>query len=96
MLTPATFEPLVGSEFSIEDERGEGVVLALTEVARHLPRSHGDRTEPFSLYFLGPPGEPLPQAIYAMGEATLGRVDIFIVAIGPDGDGRQRYEAVFN
>ncbi len=96
LLTPATFEPHVGSEFAVQLEDGEVVQTLLDSVERHTPRSHGERTEPFSLTFVGPRGTPLPQATYSIRHHELGVLDIFLVPIGPDGEGQQRYEAVFN
>ena len=95
-LTPATFEPHVGSTFSVQLENGVEVQTVLDTVQRQAPRSHGDRTEPFSLLFSGPPGTPLPQATYTVAHPELGVMAIFLVPIGPDETGRQRYEAVFN
>lgn len=96
ILTPLTFEPHVGSVFSITVGVGSTVSAELDKVVRHEPRSHGDRTQPFSLLFVGQQGQPLPQATYSMKHATLGQIDIFLVPIGPLQDGRQQYEAVFN
>ncbi len=54
-----------------------------------------ERRAPFSLVFRGP-GEPvLTQRIYALDNETLGRLEIFLVPIGPVDEG-MRYEAVFN
>jgi hypothetical protein len=96
LLTPATFEPHVGSGFAIELDDGMVIETRLDSVQRQSPRSHGDRTEPFSLVFVGPRESPLPQATYSLGHAELGRLDIFLVPIGPDPSGQPRYEAVFN
>ena len=42
------------------------------------------------------PGEPvLAQRIYPLDNQTLGRLEIFLVPIGPDDEG-MRYQAVFN
>ena len=95
-LTPAVFEPHVGTDFSIDVSDGVVTSATLDSVQRHPPRSHGDRTEPFSLVFLGASGTPLPQTIYTMTHPALGNLAIFLVPIGPDDNGRQRYEAVFN
>ena len=96
LLTPATFEPHVGSEFAIELEDGTVIQTVLDSVQRQAPRSHGDRTEPFSLLFVGPRENPIPQATYSIEHAELGTLDIFLVPIGPDASGQPRYEAVFN
>ncbi len=55
----------------------------------------GERRAPFSVVFRGP-GEPeLTQRIYPLDNETLGRLEIFLVPIGPDDEG-MRYQAVFN
>jgi len=95
LLTAATFEPQVGTAFVIELS-GDEVLTVLESVVRQPTRSHGDRTEPFSLMFIGPAGAPLVQATYTLRHADLGTVEIFLVPIGPNGHGRQQYEAVFN
>jgi hypothetical protein len=95
LLTPATFEPHVGTEFAIEVPGGNPVVV-LGSVNRLAARSHGDRTEPFSLLFLGPGGGPLAQATYTLRHSHLGELQVFLVPIGPNAAGGQQYEAVFN
>jgi hypothetical protein len=95
LLTPATFEPHIGSEFSIASV-ADRVVVVLAAVNRLAPRSHGDRTEPFSIVFLGPSGDALPQATYTLQHPDLGDLAMFLVPIGPDRAGQQQYEAVFN
>ena len=95
-LTPATFEPHVGTSFSVQVGDGVEIQMVLDSVQRQAPRSHGDRTEPFSLLFSGPPSAPLPQTTYTLKHPELGALAIFLVPIGPDETGRQRYEAVFN
>jgi hypothetical protein len=96
LLTPATFEPHVGTEFAIDVGSGTVIQMLLDSVQRQPPRSHGDRTEPFSLTFVGPRDNPLPQATYSLEHSELGLLDIFLVPIGPDANGQPRYEAVFN
>jgi hypothetical protein len=96
LLTPATFEPHVGTEFAVRLDDGTAVRTVLRTVERHAPRSHGDRTEPFSLTFVGPSGIALPQATYSIDHEHMGVLDIFLVPIGPDKGGQQQYEAVFN
>ena len=55
----------------------------------------GERRAPFSVVFRGPVEPELAQRIYALDNETLGRLEIFLVPIGPDDEG-MRYEAVFN
>jgi hypothetical protein len=88
---PADFEPHVGSAFRADDA---GIDLELGEVKRHGVQPNAPRTEPFSLYFLGEGG--IPQGILALRHAALGRLEVFVVPIGPGPDGRHRYEAAFN
>lgn len=95
-LTPATFEPHLDTSFSTQIGDGIEILMVLDTVQRHAPRSHGGRAEPFSLLFSRTPGAPIPQATYSLAHPELGVLDIFIVPIGPDETGRQRYEAVFN
>jgi hypothetical protein len=92
-LTAELFEPLVGSEFSLID--GPGALL-LAEVTRFKPQPGAPRLEPFSLLFTGDPASVLPQRIHGLEHPTLGRLDIFLVPIGPAPSGEMRYEAVFN
>jgi hypothetical protein len=53
------------------------------------------RRRPFSIVFRGPMTPVLAQRIYDIEHSGLGRVPIFLVPVGPDGEG-MRYEAVFN
>jgi len=94
LLTASVFEPHVGTEFLVVAV--DKVHLTLHTASRQPTRPHGDRTEPFSLLFLGPSGDMLPQATYTLEHTELGELDIFLVPVGPDGGGRQQYEAVFN
>ena len=56
----------------------------------------GPRTAraPFALELKGPLTPVLPQQIYPLEHATIGRHELFIVPIGPD-QGRMRYEVIF-
>jgi hypothetical protein len=98
-LTQAKFGPLVGKQFRLHVGDAKIVEVELLEVAQlpNHPR-HGAaklKREPFSLLFRGPREFVLPQRIYPLEQDTLGRVEIFLVPIGPDEIG-QRYEAIFN
>jgi hypothetical protein len=50
---------------------------------------------PCSIVLHGPLDHALPQQIWPLDHDELGRLDIFLVPLGPDGDA-MRYEAVFN
>lgn len=81
----------MGSVFVSQDPAAQFVLIEVTPLGmdRHAPRH-----EPFALTFVGEPG--LAQAIYELDHASLGRLDLFLVPIGPAPDGRVLYEAVFN
>lgn len=50
--------------------------------------------EPFSLLFEGPPDPFLPQRMYSLDHAQLGRFELFLVPVGQHGT-NFRYEAIF-
>jgi hypothetical protein len=94
-LTIGDFSERVGEEFRIIG-RDAPVVLTLVEATDlSRPEAPGPRRSPFSLVFRGPLSPVLPQRTYALEHASLGRLEIFLVPIGPDASG-MRYEAVFN
>ncbi len=94
-LTLNDFFERVGEEFRVAD-RDAPVALVLVETT-DLSRADapGPRRSPFSLIFRGPFQPVLPQRIWPLEHAALGRLEVFLVPIGPDGAG-MRYEAVFN
>ncbi|MEM7221461.1 MAG: hypothetical protein AAF495_00690 [Pseudomonadota bacterium] len=59
------------------------------------PQLTPESRPPFALLFRGPKEPVLNQSIYPLENEAMGRLDIFLVPIGPDAEG-QRYEAVFN
>lgn len=78
---------------------GDGAVaLRLDDCAAGTPREGPGRRIPFTLQFTGPLAADahLEQATYLFDHEQLGELAIFIVPLGPDGEGRMRYEAVFN
>jgi hypothetical protein len=66
--------------------------------------SYGEREQwlasidrvPFSLVFHAPGGELLPQQTFTARHPELGELAIFLVPLGPQGDGAMAYEAVFS
>lgn len=96
-LTPATFGPAVGESFTVElDADALDVELRLDRLVE-LPSTPGaPRAQPFTLTFLGPAGQHLPQGTYRLHHEDLGELDVFLVPLGPLADGRHQYEAVFN
>jgi hypothetical protein len=92
----ADFEPLVGQQFRIVFvERTEILTLTEATAKKHIPGS-GPRAA-FSLIFDGSSTDIyLPQAIYPLDHADLGRLELFLVAIGPGPRGGPcRYQAIF-
>ena len=75
---------------------GAALALELIEVADLGMEAAPNpaRRRPFSLTFRQPEGAYLPQRIYSIEHAALGRLDLFLVPIGPD-QGGMRYEAIF-
>ena len=97
-LTVQSFLPETGKRFRIEREEAAAVEVELVSV-RDLSGSTGaPGRAPFSLLFRGPLQPVLPQRIYAVEPvepSALGRIEIFLVPVGPDQSG-MRYEAIFN
>jgi hypothetical protein len=96
-----TFEPHTGSEFRVAgSERSEGSEQNLPSIRLEVVTGRpaqvgGPRSDPFTLEFTGP--QPvLEQRTYTLDHRALGLIELFLVPIGIDPDGRVRYEAVFN
>ena len=87
-LTAQDFEPLLHERFTL----GSQFEVELIEVS--ASDDPGPSRSQFSLVFRGGPSPPLPQGIHALEQSKLGRLDLFLVPLGPD-DAGQRYEAVF-
>lgn len=91
-LSRTLFANHVGERFKILHARGS-LDAELTDISA----PHPERPRPFSLLFLAPLEPVLPQAVYRFEHDRLDAFDLFIVPLGPDGEGRHmRYEAVFN
>ena len=97
-LTVENFAPHVGSTFTAKLEGTDHIELQLVEARPVGPATQplpaGAGRAPFSLIFRGPAHPVLPQRIYALEHASLGRLEIFIVPVSADTEG-VRYEAVF-
>ncbi|TXC73029.1 long-chain fatty acid--CoA ligase [Sphingomonas ginsenosidivorax] len=93
MLSLQNFAAAVGEEFAL-DLGTASVALALVE-AKPLSHGAGGLRHPFSLVFRAASHVVLPQKIYSLANATLGRHGIFLVPIGRDPAG-VLYQAVFN
>ena len=95
-VTHTLFEPRLGETFRLSTEDSESVALELVEVTpQGQAAAQGGTRRAFSLLFEGPPDPVLPQRVYSIENEHLGRLELFLVPIGPTAD-RMRYEAVFN
>lgn len=91
--THATFAERLGDSFHIHLQEALPLEVRLIE-AQELGGGGGGRRTPFSLVFRGPLRPVLPQRIYRIEHEAMGNFELFLVPIGPDGEG-MRYEAVF-
>lgn len=96
-LTCERFAGCLNQTFSLERPGADPLRLELIQVD---PKGgfdpERDKRQAFSLLFRGPAEPILPQAIYPLENTSLGRLEIFLVPLGPDGEGGVRYEAVFS
>jgi hypothetical protein len=90
------FKDRVGGLFTPCDDEAPTGALTLAE-ARLLPARFAPEgvRPPFSLIFLGPDENVLPQKLYRLRHEDLGEVTIFLVPVGRDAKGVS-YQAVFN
>jgi len=93
-LTCQDFEKRLNQVFRL-NFGGDTIDVKLAQCQRLNSGGRNDAgREPFSLIFLGPQKPVLPQQIYEFDFGELGRLEIFIVPIGPDRSG-MIYQAVF-
>lgn len=92
------FSGRVGQTFEVGAEGGVRIRAELVEATESAeaggPGPDGQPRRQFALVFRGPLEPVLPQATHTVEHDELGRLEIFLVPIGPDGSG-MRYEAVF-
>lgn len=93
-LTHASFEEHLDTPFRVHFGGEAPLEVVLFQVRLHEAHG-GPRKQPFSLYFRGPRQPVLPQQIYRLEHDRMGTMEVFLVPIGPDGQG-MGYEAVFN
>jgi hypothetical protein len=87
------FEPLVGQKVKVyRDESGSD--LEVKEVV--ATRSPSPRaTEPFRIVLRSRDGWVATQGMFRIEHPVLGELELFVVPIGPDGEGLC-YEIIFN
>ena len=93
-LSHSSFEENLNTPFRIHFGGDSPLEAILVQVRLHEPHG-GPRKQPYSVYFRAPRQPILPQAIYRVEHDRLGTMDVFLVPIGPEGEG-MGYEAVFN
>jgi ribosomal protein S18 acetylase RimI-like enzyme len=86
------FRPHLHSTFAVHATETDHVELELVELEE---RASSPQMELFALLFRGPSSPQLEQGTYRLEHAELGALDLFLVPIGPHGQG-WGYEAVFN
>lgn len=95
-LTIGHFQPLIGQAFRVSHP-GFIEQLTLVEVAAARVAPPPGMRHGFSLFFEGDSLDRwLPQGRHPLDHATFGRLDLFIVPLGPGPNGRFRYEAAFS
>jgi hypothetical protein len=87
----ADFRGAMNTGFRLSHAAGD-VELRLVDVVEG--RAGHRAAGAFSLLFVGAPGPCLPQAIYPLANERLGRLELFLVPIGP-AEGGNGYQAVF-
>ena len=93
-VTVETFAGREGESFSIQfADATLDLTLAAVEPAPGEWGAGQGRTA-FSVAFDGPTEHVLPQGIWPLDHEELGRIELFLVPLGPEGEAMQ-YEAVF-
>ena len=93
-MTLESFAGHRGSTFSVDLGEGESLELELADVSPLGGDS--DHRDPFSLLFTAPSDPVLNQQVIPLRHAQLGDLEIFLVPLGPNQEGRMQYEAVFS
>ena len=97
-LTRDHFAPEIGTHFELRFEDGSSHPLELVAV-RDVFAGGGreEKRQAFALDFLGSATEYARQGIHPFEHPRLGRLEFFVVPLGPDPKqgGRMRYEAIF-
>ncbi|MFG6489715.1 DUF6916 family protein [Roseateles sp. BYS78W] len=91
--TLASFEPLVGSRFTLRPDDTLELPAQLIEARAGRYGTEGG-VQPFSLTFEAPAEPALPQRIYRLEHPQLDAIDLFLVPVARSAAGLH-YEAVF-
>ena len=100
-LVSDTFAGHVGEKFEVTPQAGQPFETVLSSCDETRYGDHAGWREdigrvPFSLIFVAPGGELVPQGIFSLRHADLGDFELFLVPLGPNADGGMTYEAVIN
>jgi hypothetical protein len=96
MQTEAEFTKQVNTKFRLVVDVPQTIELTLVSVIpRTIEANEQAGMERFSAMFMGPLEIFIPQQTYRLSHPEMGEFDIFLVPLGPDGEGF-RYEAVYN
>lgn len=92
-----SFVPLVGDAFVLRPEGSPALDVVLVEAKTLPPPGPAApptvRRAPYSLLFRADGNAYLPQSMYRVEHESMGRLDLFLVPIGPDDVG-MRFEAI--
>lgn len=93
-LQRSDFDKHLDQVFTLAAGEGE-LALRLVEASPMGQTAADAEREPFSLVFRGPSDVPLSQGVFEFKHPEFGPISLFLVPIGPDGEGLC-YEVVFN
>ena len=94
--TEEEFRKHLNTSFRVQVDAATPVDIKLAAVeSRPSEPNEQEGMERFSAFFSGPLDSFLPQNTYRVAHPQMGDFDVFLVAIGKDGEGF-RYEAVYN
>jgi hypothetical protein len=91
-LNSKSFAECLHTGFEVHLSPDQRVTCELIEVKERHDAPH---LEQFSLLFRGPVTPVLSQRIHTLQHERLGQVELFLVPLGPDGQG-MTYEVIFN
>ena len=89
------FSDRIGDAFVVRLVSGDSLTLELIEAVPLGSAPDDGRRQAFSLIFRNDRTDAyLPQGIHTLHHAELGEIALFLVPLGPDGQG-MRYEVIF-
>ena len=93
-LKSSDFIPYFNGKFHLFLNEVDFIEVELIEISNY-PNQNPETGRPFNLIFRLPKGLFIPQETYTFKHSQIGKLDLFIVPIGPDEKG-QLYQVVFN